>query len=199
MDHSASAKGLDHHYTATGLDTFKVGFWTFIGSETLFFGGLIATYMVYKGQSVVGPYPADVFDIELTTLSTFVLLMSSLNMVLALNAVQKGNKKGSLLWIGMTALFGMIFLGFQAYEFTHFYHQGLKLSTSLFGSSFYIMTGFHGAHVTVGVLWLLTLWFQALRGELGPDQATRVEVAGLYWHFVDIVWIVIFTFVYLLM
>ena len=199
MDHSANARSLDHDYTATGLDTFKLGFWTFIGSETLFFGGLIATYMVYKGHSVVGPYPADIFDIELTTLSTFVLLMSSLNMVLALNAVQKGSRKGALLWLGMTALFGMIFLGFQAYEFTHFYNEGLKLSTSLFGSTFYIMTGFHGAHVTAGVIWLLVLWSQALRGKLTPAQATRVEVAGLYWHFVDIIWIVIFTFVYLLM
>lgn len=196
MNHTAVAPG--HEETSTGLPTLKLGFWTFIGSETLFFGGLISTYMVYEGRSVVGPFPSDVFDLKLTTLSTFVLLMSSLNMVLALAAVQRGDRAKSLLWLAMTAGFGMIFLGFQAYEFTHFYHAGLTLGTNLFGSTFYFMTGFHGAHVTVGVLWLLTLFVQTLRGRIGPADAVKVEVAGLYWHFVDIVWIVIFTFVYLL-
>lgn len=184
--------------TSTGLPTFKLGFWTFIGSESLFFGGLISTYMVYQGRSVTGPYPSDVFNIWLTSLSTFVLLMSSLAMVLALAAVQRGSRKGSLTWLMVTAVMGMIFLGFQAYEFTHFVDLGLKIDTNLFGSTFFFMTGFHGAHVTVGVLWLLALWVQAFRGQLGQKDAVRVEVAGLYWHFVDIIWIVIFTFVYLL-
>jgi heme/copper-type cytochrome/quinol oxidase subunit 3 len=197
VNHTAVAA--EHHETSTGLPTWKVGFWTFIGSETLFFGSLISTYMVYKGKSVVGPYPTDVFSIPLTTVSTFVLLMSSLAMVLALAAVQKGDRKGSLLWLGATAGMGMVFLGFQAYEFTHFYHQGLALGTNLFSSSFYLLTGFHGAHVTVGIIWLLTLWVQALRGQIGkPTDALKVEIAGLYWHFVDIVWIIIFTFIYLL-
>lgn len=197
MDHAAAAPA-PHHETATGLDTFKLGFWTFIGSETLFFGSLIATYMVYKGQSVRGPYPSDVFDIPLTSISTFVLLMSSLMMVLALAAVQRGDRKGTLTWLLATAGFGAIFLGFQSYEFTHFYHEGLTLGTNLFGSSFFVLTGFHGAHVTIGVIWLMALWVQALRGKLGQADAVKVEVAGLYWHFVDIVWIVIFTLVYLL-
>ena len=196
MNHTAVAA--THEETSTGLSNFKLGFWTFIGSETLFFGALISVYMVYQGRSVTGPYPSNVFDIELTTLSTFVLLMSSLAMVLALAMVQKGSRKGSLFWLLATAVMGMIFLGFQAYEFTHFVHNGLKLDTNLFGSTFYLLTGFHGAHVTVGVLWLLALWVQALRGQLGQGDALRVEVAGLYWHFVDIVWIIIFTFVYLL-
>lgn len=184
--------------TSTGLPTFKLGFWTFIGSESLFFGGLISTYMVYQGRSVTGPYPSDVFNIPLTSVSTFVLLMSSLAMVLALAAVQRDDRKGTLTWLMTTAVMGMIFLGFQAYEFTEFVNMGLKIDTNLFGSSFFFLTGFHGAHITVGIIWLLALWVQALRGQLRKENALRVEVAGLYWHFVDIIWIVIFTFVYLL-
>ncbi|HEX7049988.1 MAG TPA: cytochrome c oxidase subunit 3 [Longimicrobiales bacterium] len=201
MNHSAAIPvphGAPHAETATGLDTWKLGFWTFIGSETLFFGSLISTYMVYKGRSVAGPYPHDVLNIPLTSVSTFVLLMSSLMMVLALAAVQRGDRRGTLTWLMATALFGATFLGFQAFEFTHFYGEGLTLSSNLFGSSFYVLTGFHGAHVTVGVIWLLALWVQALRGRLGQADALTVEIAGLYWHFVDVVWIAIFTLVYLL-
>lgn len=190
-----------HHpepYTYTGLDMWKLGFWVFLGSETLFFGALISTYMVYKNASVVGPFPHDLFDIPLTSISTFVLLMSSLAMVIALDAVQRGSRKGSLIWIMAVVVLGGLFLGFQAYEFTHFYHEGLTLQTNLFGSSFFILTGFHGAHVSVGVMWLLMLWFDAWRGKLGPGNALRVEIAGLYWHFVDIVWIAIFTLIYLI-
>ncbi len=187
-----------HPPTSTGLDTWKLGFWTFLGSETLFFGSFIATYMIYAGRSVVGPYPSEILDIPLTTISTFVLLMSSLAMVLALAAVQRGRRNGALLWLMVTAGLGMVFLGFQAYEFTHFYHEGLTLSSNLFGSSFFILTGFHGAHVTIGVVWLLILWLQTLAGRIGPADSLKVEIAGLYWHFVDIVWIAIFTLIYLL-
>jgi heme/copper-type cytochrome/quinol oxidase subunit 3 len=187
-----------HPPTATGLSTFKLGFWVFLGSETLFFGSLISTYMVYKGESVVGPTPHEILDIPLTSISTFVLLMSSLAMVLALDAVQKSNRKGSLFWIMATAALGSVFLGFQAYEFTEFYHEGLKLQTNLFGSSFFTLTGFHGAHVTIGVIWLLVLWLEAFRGRMPASRAETLEIAGLYWHFVDIVWIVIFPLIYLM-
>ena len=194
----ASAAHEHHPPTATGLDNRKLGFWTFIGSETLFFGSLISTYMVYKGASVAGPYPRDVLNIPLTSVSTFVLLTSSLCMVLALNAVQRGRRAGTLMWLAGTAIGGLIFLSFQAYEFTHFYHEGLTLTANVFGSSFFVLTGFHGAHVSVGVLWLLTLFVLTLLGKIGREDAVKVEVAGLYWHFVDIVWIVIFTLVYLI-
>jgi heme/copper-type cytochrome/quinol oxidase subunit 3 len=187
-----------HPPTATGLDNVKLGFWTFIGSETLFFGSLISTYMVYKSASVTGPYPHEILNIPLTSMSTFVLLTSSLAMVLALNAVQRGSKAGALTWLAATAVFGMIFLGFQAYEFTHFVHEGLTIKTNIFGSAFFVLTGFHGAHVSVGVLWLLTLWVLTLRGKIGKQDALKVEIAGLYWHFVDVVWIAIFTLVYLI-
>jgi len=175
-----------------------VGFWVFLGSETLFFGSLISTYMVYKNESVVGPFSHEILNIPLTSVSTFVLLMSSLAMVLALDAVQRGRRTGALVWIMATALLGSLFLGGQAYEFTEFYHEGLKLQTNLFGSTFFVLTGFHGAHVTIGVIWLLVLWLEAWKGRLPASRSLTLEIAGLYWHFVDIVWIVIFTLIYLI-
>ena len=187
----------EHHYTSTGLDSWKVGFWTFIGSECLFFATLISTYMVYKGASITGPYPEEVLDIPLTTISTFVLLMSSLAMVLALDGVQKGKRAGQF-WLLMVILLGITFLGFQVYEFSHFVHVGLTIQQNVFGSSFFVLTGFHGAHVTGGVLWLSILLIRSLRGELPPQKSLQLEIAGLYWHFVDIVWIAIFTLIYLI-
>ena len=187
----------DHH-TSTGLDSWKIGFWTFIGSECLLFASLISTYLVYKGKSIAGPYPEDILNIPLTSVSTFVLLMSSLSMVLALDAVRRGNRGRSLLWLGGVIVLGSGFLGFQAYEFTHFVHEGLTIQQNVFGSSFFVLTGFHGAHVTVGVIWMTTLFLMALRNKLPAGDALKVEIAGLYWHFVDVVWIVIFTLVYLI-
>jgi len=193
MSHAAVA-----HHTSTGLDSRKIAFWTFIGSECLLFGSLIATYLVYQGRSVSGPTTHEILNIPLTSLSTFDLLMSSLAMVLALAAVQRGDRTWARVWLGMTAFLGVIFLGFQVYEFQHFVHEGLGFTTNLFGSTFFTLTGFHGAHVFVGVVWLLTLLVRSFQGKLGPDKALNVEIAGLYWHFVDVVWIVIFTVVYLI-
>jgi len=187
----------DHH-TSTGLDSWKIGFWTFIGSECLLFATLISTYLVYKGKSIAGPYPEDILNIPLTSVSTFVLLMSSLSMVLALDAVRRGNRGQSLLWLGGVIVLGSGFLGFQVYEFTHFVHEGLTIQQNVFGSSFFVLTGFHGAHVAVGVIWMTTLFLMALRNKLPAGDALKVEIAGLYWHFVDVVWIVIFTLVYLI-
>ena len=206
-----------HPPTSTGLDHRKIAIWAFIGSECMLFASLISTYLIYKGRSVVGPFPHEACDpprcethlnailnIPVTSVSTFVLLMSSLAMVLALAAVENRGKPGyegilgsSKLWLLVTAILGTTFLGFQAYEFTAFVHEGLTLQTNLFGSTFFTLTGFHGGHVTLGVIWLLTLLLLELRGRLGARNAIKVEVAGLYWHFVDVVWIVIFTLVYL--
>jgi heme/copper-type cytochrome/quinol oxidase subunit 3 len=186
------------HYTSTGQDTRKIAFWTFIGSECLLFGSLIATYLSYEGKSVVGPTPEEILNIPLTSVSTFVLLMSSLAMVLALAAVSTGQTRYTRVWLATTAGLGAVFLGFQVWEFTSFVHEGLKISTNLFGSTFYVLTGCHGLHVAVGVIWLSTLLILSFRGKLGPEKAMNVEIAGLYWHFVDVVWIVIFTVVYLI-
>jgi len=188
----------EHHRTSTGLDSRKMVFWAFLGSECMFFGSLIATYLVYRGRDAVGPHPHEILNIPFTSVSAFVLLMSSLTMVLALAAVQRGNARGSRIWLAATALLGMTFLAGQCYEFTEFVYGGLKLQTNLFGSTFFVLTGFHGTHVTVGVIWLWSLFMMAVRGQLPQSRALDVEICGLYWHFVDVVWVAIFTLVYLI-
>jgi len=228
VSHAAALSGVqddphgEHPATSTGLDNKKLAIWAFIGSECMLFASLISTYLIYKGRSVVGPYPHDpcgppncstnlhaILNIPVTSASTFVLLMSSLAMVLALAAVENKDQpmpeawgerllRSSKLWLWMTAILGTTFLGFQAYEFTSFVHEGLTIRTNLFGSSFFTLTGFHGAHVTAGVLWLLTLLGIDYRRGLGPKDAINVDLAALYWHFVDVVWIAIFTLVYLI-
>src|ERR671911_1055694 len=190
--------GADHPETTTGLPHTKLAMWIFLASECMLFGALITTYVLYRGRSTVGPYPADVFDIPYTSVSSFVLLASSLTMVRALSAAQERDTGRMRLWLLTTALLGMTFVGGQVYEFTAFYNEGLRLSENLFSSTFYVLTGFHGVHVTVGVLMLLSLvGFSAAR-RLPDDPAFPIEMVGLYWHFVDIVWIVIFTVVYLI-
>ena len=187
-----------HEETSTGLPNAKLGMWVFLGSECLLFGALISTYVLYRGRSPVGPYPNDVFDIPYTSVSSFVLLMSSLTMVLALAAIQRGDQQRTRAWLMATALLGMTFVGGQVFEFTDFVHKGLNLSTNVFGTSFFVLTGFHGTHVTVGVLMLLSLFAMSLLGRLPQERSLAVELIGLYWHFVDVVWIVIFTVVYLI-
>ncbi len=213
-----------HPPTSTGLDHRKIAIWAFIGSECMLFASLISTYLIYKGRSINGPFPHEVcnppqcatvmkpiLNIPVTSVSTFVLLMSSLAMVLALAAVENKDRPlppnagfgdrvlaSSKLWLLMTALLGATFLGFQAFEFTSFVHEGLTIRTNLFGSSFFTLTGFHGAHVTAGVLWLLTLLAIDMKRGLGPKDALLVDISALYWHFVDVVWIAIFTLVYLI-
>ncbi len=189
------------HTDQTGvlaLDHRKMAMWVFLGSECFFFGTLVAVYLAYKGRSVVGPAPHEILNIPVTSVSTFDLLMSSLLMVLTLAAVQRGDRRQARLWLFGTAFFGLIFLGFQAYEFTEFVHAGFTLQQNLFGSTFFVLTGLHGTHVAIGVLWLLSLWVLDLRGRLSAADPVKVEIAGLYWHFVDVVWIAIFTLVYLI-
>lgn len=221
---SASAEAHGHHYTTTGLDNRKIAIWAFIGSECMLFASLISTYLIYKGKSVVGPMPHSpwkdpssgkvfpaILNIPVTSASTFVLLMSSLAMVLALAAVENRGKPlppgagawdraltSSKLWLWVTCILGATFLGFQAYEFTSFVHEGLTIRRNLFGSSFFTLTGFHGAHVTAGVIWLGTLLAIDYKRGLQPSDAINVDIAALYWHFVDVVWIAIFTLLYLI-
>ena len=187
----------EEHVTYTGLDNVKVAMWAFLGSECLFFGSLISAYLLYKNKTGDGPTRADVYDIPFTSVSSFVLLMSSLTMVLALAAIQRGDHHRLRTWLLATALLGCTFIAGQVYEFTTFVKEGLTLKTSPFGSSFFVLTGFHGAHVTIGILMLLSLASMSGLGKLGQAESGKVEMVGLYWHFVDIVWIVIFTVVYL--
>jgi heme/copper-type cytochrome/quinol oxidase subunit 3 len=213
-----------HHYTTTGLDNRKVAIWMFIGSECMLFASLISTYLIYKGKNLVGPLPHEtwvnpqtgqtmkaILNIPVTSISTFVLLMSSFAMVMALAAIENRARprpanpgfwwkveNSSKLWLLMTCIMGATFLGFQAYEFTSFVHEGLTIRRNLFGSSFFTLTGFHGAHVTAGVIWLGTLLAIDMKRGLQPKDAVWVDIAALYWHFVDVVWIAIFTLVYLI-
>ena len=214
MQHALAAEPAEE--TTTGLDHRKLLMWLFLASECLFFGGLIGTYLLYRNshdvpcanEGVGCVFPLDttvngvtyvgLFDIPFTSISAFVLLMSSVTMVLALAAIQRNDRRGLSIWLLATALLGMSFLAGQVFEFTEFVHEGLTLNTNLFGTTFFVLTGFHGAHVSVGVLILLSMFVMALRGRLTREKSLNVELAGLYWHFVDIVWIVIFTLVYLI-
>jgi heme/copper-type cytochrome/quinol oxidase subunit 3 len=186
-----------------GLPNIKLAMWAFLGSECMFFGSLVGTYFYYHDQSLSGPLPQNVFSIGITSISTFLLLMSSLTMALAVDAMKQKKPSSSRNFILMTALLGAAFVGFQVVEFYEFYHEKQLIyagpNASLFGSTFYTMTGFHGAHVTIGVIWLTMMSVLISKKKLVPGkEAVNVEIMGLYWHFVDIVWIVIFTFVYLL-
>lgn len=246
----------EHEATTTGLNHRKMLMWAFLGSDCMFFGSLIATYLVYKGKSKAGPFPEDVFSIPVTSVSTFVLLMSSMSMVLAYAALTRGNMKAFRIWLASTVIMGATFLAFQTFEFYEFANHevvvecndpdaadwtdlqakvgsacgsfvageetevtigeytvkvfeedghavaettaGLTPRTNLFGTTFFTLTGFHGAHVTLGVIWLLSLFFFSFRkGGVTPKRNLDVDLAALYWHFVDVVWIVIFTVVYL--
>jgi cytochrome c oxidase subunit 3/cytochrome o ubiquinol oxidase subunit 3 len=187
-----------HHHTTTGLSNEKVAMWAFLASDCLLFGALISTYILYRGRSGVGPHPGDVYDIPFTSVSSFVLLMSSLTMVLALSAIQRGDQRRLRVWLLATALLGTVFIGGQVYEFTTFVHEGLRIRSNLFGSSFFVLTGFHGTHVFVGVLMLMSLFSLSVKGKLPQSKSQTVELVGLYWHFVDVVWILIFTLVYLI-
>jgi heme/copper-type cytochrome/quinol oxidase subunit 3 len=187
----------EHAPSSGGIDVRKIGVWSFIGSECVFFASLISTFIVYKSRSIGRPGP-EILNIPLTSVSTFILLMSSLLMVLALAAAQRGDRRWEKIWLAGTVSFGLIFLGGQVYEFTSFYNEGMGLTTNLFSQSFFVLVGFHGAHVAIGVLWLSTLLGAAMLGKLGKSRALSLELAGLYWHFVDVVWIIIFTLVYLM-
>ncbi len=274
MSSHAAAGQIDHHHdhtTATGIPNKKLLWWAFLASDCMFFGTLISTHLVYRLNPPPGnAVPTQIFNIELTSFSTFILLMSSLLMALAVNAIQRGNVKSTRVMLLGTMFFGCIFLGGQVYEFTHFvFVKKMTLSNSIFGSTFFTLTGTHGTHVAIGVLllgmmyvrtfkptsgngllrnfahlgavcvtmgvsfiwfvpgmieviyglplgeflshhavplavgvaaFIAVLWFGRTSGtvEFGEQNAGDVEAIGLYWHFVDIVWIIIFTAVYLL-
>jgi cytochrome o ubiquinol oxidase subunit III len=279
MSNHAATGAIDHHHdssTTTGIPNKKLFMWAFLASDCMFFGALISTHLIYRLHPTPNqPDIVGLFSLELTSFSTFILLMSSLLMALAVNACQKGHVGATRKMLLGTIVFGLIFLTCQVYEFTHFVHEkGLTLSSSMFGSTFYTLTGTHGCHVAIGVLWLVLMYIRtfkpadgspwilksfvhlivfavtavatikALLGgvhaihefgatgeavtnlfhhelpaiiaavagfiglaflgrdrkgvEFGEANAIDVEGMGLYWHFVDIVWIVIFTAVYLL-
>jgi len=192
-----------HHdeHESTGIENRKLGMWVFLSSEFLFFGALITNYLLYSNRGgFEGTYPSEIYDIPFTSVSSFVLLMSSLTMVLAHNALSRHDQNGARTWLFATAALGSVFLGGQVFEFYEFIDvYGMTLSTNPAASAFYVLTGFHGAHVAIGVIMLLSLWGISRRQSgLSEKHGLNLELVGLYWHFVDIIWIVIFTVVYLL-
>ena len=175
----------------------RTAMWIFLGSESMFFGAMIATFLLYRNTTNGGP-GSEIFTIPFTSASSFVLLMSSLTMVLAHHSFGTEDLRQTRVWLVATALLGATFLAGQIVEFTQFVDEGLRLGMSPFSSAFYMLTGFHGLHVFIGVLMLTAMVVLSTTGRLKQDSGLNVELVGLYWHFVDIVWIVIFTVVYLL-
>lgn len=189
----------EEHFRAgreLGINHQKLGMWMFIASEVMFFGGLIATFLKYKLNSPTSELA--LLDVTLVGGNTFLLLSSSFTVVLGLAALRDGKRGGLVRFMLMTVLLGALFLAGQGYEFSTLYGEGVTLTSSLFGSTFFTLTGFHGLHVLIGILWALVVVVRASRGAYGPENDIGVEVFGLYWHFVDIVWIVLFTVIYLI-
>jgi heme/copper-type cytochrome/quinol oxidase subunit 3 len=193
----------DIHATSTGISNEKLGMWVYLASDCLLFGGMISTYLIYKNRpgqiaGLVGNQdrPSEFFDIPFTSMTSFILLMSSLTMVLAVNSVIRGDLTRLRLWLTSTAVLGGLFLGGQAYEFQNFVvNDGLGFTSNVASSAFFTLTGLHGVHVAVGVIMLLSMLAISFGNRI---RAEAVEVVGLYWHFVDIVWVLIFTIVYLI-
>jgi len=201
----------DRHFgRATGG---KVGMWIFIAQDGMAFGGLLLAYGLMRVWAEYWPAPGmtpnDVLGIGLTAVATFILICSSVSMVMAVQAAQHARKQATCAWLALTILGGLSFLGIQAYEYTHLVREGLTITQGfvhghqlqpLFGATFFVVTGFHDAHVTAGVIYLTCILSGALKGKYtqGGMSYSPVELVGLFWHFVDLVWILVFTFIYLL-
>ena len=191
--------GHDHeHVTTTGISNEKLAMWCFLGSECLLFGGLISTFLLYKVRAAGGGTPHDLYDILFTSISSFVLLMSSLTMVLAVSAIQRNELRAMRGWLLTMALLGTVFISGQVYEFTEFVKEGYGFTHSPAWSAFFTLTGFYGVHVTLGIIMLISTVALSMRGHITQKNAEAVEIVGRYWHFVDVVWVVIFSVVYLI-
>lgn len=177
-----------------------LGFWLFLGGETVLFGTLFAVFLGYNNVKGIGdgPSPSHLFDLKLVALATLILLVSSLTSVFAVQAMHRHDKSKIMLWLGVTVVLGLGFLALEIYEFVHYVHEGHTFTTSAFSSAFYTLVGFHGAHVVFGTIWIATLIAQTAKKGLTVVTAPKLYLAALYWHFVDLVWIFIFTVVYLM-
>jgi heme/copper-type cytochrome/quinol oxidase subunit 3 len=182
-----------------GVYSEKLGMWVFLGSEVMFFTGLIGSYVILRfAHPESWKPPGVVLNIPVTAVNTFLLICSSVTMVKAFAAAQDGIQRALRRWLVATVLIGASFVGVQMYEYTHLIEKGFVPSEGLYGSTFYTMTGFHGFHVTMGVICMIYVTWRAFRGKYTKQDHRGVEVIGLYWHFVDLVWIILFTIVYLI-
>ena len=182
----------------------KIGMWLFLATDGMSFSGFLIAYGVLRATRD-WPNPAEALGgVELSGFMTFLLICSSVSMVLAIDACKRKNRKGMLNWLMATIIGGASFLGIQAYEYIHLHHaMGMSFNAyehgnALFASTFFAITGFHGLHVLSGVIYLITMYVMAYRGDFDNGDYNMLEIAGLFWHFVDLVWILVFTFVYLL-
>jgi heme/copper-type cytochrome/quinol oxidase subunit 3 len=180
-----------------GVQVQKFLMWLFLASEVMFFTGLIVAYVVIRFNSASWPIVAEALNVPLVAANTFILIVSSVTMVLALDNFEQAQAQRGRLYLIATIVLGIVFLSIQAIEWAELIEHGTLPSTSLFGATFFTLTGFHGAHVTGGVLWILGVTIAAFRGSY-DDNPLGIELVGLYWHFVDLVWIILFTIVYLI-
>lgn len=188
--------GNGHHASAERQNyLLKFGWWAYITSEVMLFASLIGTFLMAKR---LYPESGEHFNIPLITFNTFLLLTSSWTMVRALASLHAGNIKGLQRELFITMILGATFVAMMGYEYVELTHHGVTLSSDMYGSAFYVMTGFHGTHVAIGVIWLAWAFYKSLNGHFTPENYIGIEVLGLYWHFVDVVWIFIFPLAYLL-
>lgn len=195
---------------ATGVDRYFVredhhpengtllGFWLYLMSDCLIFAVLFAVYAVLGGSYAAGPSPNDLFDLELVAVNTAMLLFSSITYGFAMLEMQRNRIKPTLIWLGVTGLFGLAFLCIELYEFHHLIHLGAGPQRSAFLSAFFTLVGTHGLHVTFGIVWLITLMVQVHKTGLTAANRRRLNCLSLFWHFLDVIWIGVFTFVYLM-
>lgn len=188
---------LDEHAHPEGHSTM-LGFWIYLMSDCLIFAILFATYAVLGGSYAAGPGPKDLFDLNLVALNTAMLLLSSITYGFAMLAMQRGSVRGTQGWLAVTGLFGAAFLAIELYEFAHLIHEGAGPARSAFLSAFFTLVGTHGLHVTFGLVWLVTLIVQLGRHGLVTANQRRVACLSMFWHFLDVIWIGVFTFVYLM-
>ncbi len=181
----------------------KIGMWIFLGTDALSFSGFLIAYAVLRSMKE-WPDPLQNLGIELSGFATFILICSSVSMVLSIDGCRKKDRDEMLKWLAYTIFGGAIFLVIQAYEYIHLYvDKGMSLGqfafgNNLFASTFFLITGFHGLHVLTGVIYLIRMYYEAHRGDFDNGDYNRLEIAGLFWHFVDLIWILVFTFIYLI-
>jgi cytochrome o ubiquinol oxidase subunit 3 len=184
----------DHHPESSTM----LGFWLYLMSDCLIFAVLFATHGVLGRSYAAGPSPADLFDLSIVAINTAMLLLSSITYGFAMLQMERNAKMETLVWLGITGVFGAIFLALEIYEFYHLILEGAGPTRSAFLSSFFTLVGTHGLHVTFGIIWLITLMVQVKKHGLIPENRRRLMCLSMFWHFLDVIWIGVFSFVYLL-
>jgi len=193
----AHAKKHDEgHHDLESMKQF--GFWLFMITDVILFSTLFATFVVLRNNVAGGPVGADLIEINGIVISTFILLTSSFTSGLALLSMNKGNKQGLILWLAISALLGASFLYLEVSEFMHLVHEGATIGTSAYWSAFFTLVGAHGLHVTLGIVWIAAVIFQIAKRGITPVTKRKVNIISLYWHFLDVIWIFVFSIVYLM-